>query len=894
MKRNLISAAVRSALGLAAIAVLNPALAQQDESQAYDADQVEEVVVTGSRIKRIDPELAVPVQVFNSDYIKNSGASSIQEFLFTANFAGPSIFSENETLSQSAGSAQFDSRGFGVDYVLLLLNGRRLPADPQAGSNATNLNLIPMAAVERIEFLSTGASAIYGADAVQGVINVITRSNFDGMQTEFRTEAMENGDGVKHNFSFSGGVTGDKGWMMASVDYQTQESVSANGLPLIGSAISPTGIDGRSPTGLPASYMDLANDITYAAADCPEGSARPAEYTSQGENCAYDVGPIYEAVPAQERFNFLASGELELAENITGYGEFRFSRNVTEVRNGAAPAYFNITGAESLAGIDEQLGSDLANSEAVYIFRRFVDAGPRSTDNTNTAFSSVFGARFDLGSGHELDVSFQTVESEMNRVGVGGQLSTSRVEAAVADGTFDPTQTYSPAFFEENELAVSTQRQSTGTENTLTANLTGELPFSVGQSKVGYSFGARFKEDEFSDRSDALSTSGDIAGGASSNGGGSRENTAVYGEIAMNPLEDLEISLAARYDDYSWEGLGVSSGDDATTWNLAASYRIMDNLMVRASTGTGFKAPTLGDLFLGQSFGVTTAVDTAKCNTAKADPGSSDDEIATACRQVEIRSVSGGNPELETEESKNYSLGLVYEPIDNMLLAVDYYNIQVEGKIGSLGVQELIDNEALYPDLVTRVNGSLSIPGAEVRSNLQNLNEENGEGIDFSGRYSFELAGGTMFTDFRAAYLMSHERQISAIQPLCDEAGTTSEPEWRFNNQIGWSKDRFSVALTGRYIGETEDTIGGRDTENFSCAPGEESRVETADSYFELGLKGTYDFSDNTSFTLGIINLTDEEPVYSETAGTGWPWYDQALYDPRGTRWYLSVSHSFE
>nr|WP_299944492.1 TonB-dependent receptor [uncultured Microbulbifer sp.] len=889
MKKNLLSVAVKGALGFTAAAIMLPTMpvfAQED------AEMVEEVVVTGSRIKRIDPELAVPVQVFNSDYIKNSGASSISEFLFTANFAGPSIFNENSTLSQSAGSASFDSRGFGTDYVLVLLNGRRLPANPQGGSNATNLNLVPIAAVERVEYLSTGASAIYGADAVQGVINVITRSNFDGMQVELRTEAMDNGDAAKNNFSFSTGVTGDKGWLMASVDYQTQESLSANGLPLIGSAISPTGIDGRSPTGLPGTYIDNDLDISYPAADCPDGNARAAQFTSQGQDCSFDVGPIYEAIPSQERYNFLASGELEVAENITAYGEFRFSRNFTEVRNGAAPAFFEITGSDSLGKVDEQLGTDLANSSEVYILRRAVDAGPRATDNTNTAFSSVFGTRFDF-SGHELDVSFQTVESEMNRIGVGGQLSTTAIEEAVASGLFDPTQTYSPAFFDENGLAVSTQRQSTGTESTWTANLNGELPFSLGQSQLGYSVGARYKEDEFNDRSDALSTSGDIAGGASSNGFGKRDNTAVYGEIAFNPLESLEISLAARYDEYNWEGLGTSSGDDATTWNLAASYRILDNLMVRGSGGTGFKAPTLGDLFLGQSFGVVTAVDTTICNAAKSS-GSTPDEIANACRQIEIRSVSGGNPILETEESKNYSFGIVYEPIDNMLLAVDYYNIQVEGKIGSLSVQEIVDNEAVYPDLVTRVNGSLSVPGAEVRSNLQNLSEENGEGIDFSGRYSFDLAGGTMFADFRAAYLMSHERQASDVQPLCEDAGTTSEPEWRFNNQLGWSRDKLSLALTGRYIGETEDTIGGRDTANFSCSPGETSRVEKVDSYFELGLRGSYQITDQTDITLGIVNLTDEEPVFSEVAAGGWPWYDQATYDPRGTRWYLSLSHSFE
>ena len=888
MKRNTLSLAVKSALGLTVAAMLTPAVAQED-TKDIDVSSVEEVVVTGSRIKRLDPELSVPVQVFNNDYIKNSGASNIQDFLFTSNFAGPSLFNENATLSQTAGTSNFDSRGFGADYVLVLLNGRRLPGDPLLGGTATNLNLIPMAAVERIEYLSTGASAIYGADAVQGVVNVITKTNFDGFNMDVRTEAMADGDGTKHNFGFSGGVSSDKGWLMASVDYQTQESVMADGLPLIGSAISPTGIDGRSPTGLPGTYIDFTNNISHPAADCPDSSKRDPLYTDNGQDCSMDFAKLYEAIPAQDRFNFLTTGEIKLSDNITGYGEFRFSRNFTEVRNGAAPANFNITGSSVLADLDAQLGSDLANSESVYILRRFVDAGPRATDNTNTAFSSVFGTRIALGANHELDVSFQTVESEMNRVGVGGQLSTSRVEEAVADGIFDPTQTYDPAFFEENGMAVSTQRQAVGNEDTLTANLSGAIPFTIGQSEIGYAVGARYKEDSFYDRADALSTEGDVAGGASSNGNGSRENTSVYGEIALNPVQDLEVSLAARYDDYSWEGLGTSSGDDAATAQLAVSYRPVDSLLVRASAGTGFKAPTLGELFLGRSFGVTSAVDTTRCNAA-----TTPEEEASACRQIEVRSASGGNPNLATEESQNISAGFVYTGIDNLMVAVDYYNIEVDGKIGSLSVQEILNNEANYPDLVTRVNGSLTNRDAEVRSNLQNLSQETGQGIDLSGRYTMEMGPGMMTADIRASYLMSHERQLSAVQPLCEDAGTTSEPEWRFNTQLGWAQNDWSVYLTGRYIGETEDLIGGRDTSNNSCAPNPSGRIETVDSYFELGLRGTYQFTDATDVTFGIVNLTDEEPSYSELAAGGWPWFDQALYDPRGTRWYLSLTHSFE
>ncbi len=505
----------------------------------------------------------------------------------------------------------------------------------------------------------------------------------------------------------------------------------------------------------------------------------------------------------------------------------------------------------------------------------------------------MIGARFDIGPESELDISIQNVESEMNRVGVGGQISSSALSNAVATGVLDPRLTYGPQFYADNGLLVNTQRQAVGSERSVNAALGGV----IGGTDIGYSVGGRYKEDEFFDRADIASSSGDVAGGASSNGAGARDNTSLFGELSYSPIESLELSLAARWDDYNWEGAGETSGDDATTYMGGVSFRPIDTLMLRASYGTGFKAPTLGELFLGRSFGVTSAVDTTLCNQAQQDPNSTQQDIDNACRLIEIRSASGGNPLLTTESSTNWSVGAVYEPTDNWSLAIDYYNIEVEDKIGALTVQEILNNEADYPDLVTRVGGTLTSPGAEVRSNLQNLNTEEGSGIDLSTRAHWDTDSGRIAADLRFAYLIDHKRQLSAVQPLCDDTGTTSEPEWRINGQLGWQTEKWTATMTMRYLGETEDLNGGRDTQNFSCAPNPSGEVQKVDSYLELGLRGTYRISDRMELALGVINLTDEEPPFSELAASGggsWPWFDQALYDPRGTRIYLSISYDLK
>ncbi len=886
IKRNLLTSLV------ATIIVSTPVLAQDNNEEDESVEEQGRMVVTGTRIRRLDMESSVPVQVFDADFIEATGAPTLQDFLFQSNIAGPGLFNENSTLSQTAGTANFDARGFGSDYVVVLLNGRRLPADPLGGASATNINLVPLGAIERIEYLSDGASAIYGADAISGVVNIITKSDYNGANINLRFGTTSENDGELGDISITTGASSDKGSITVAFNWAQQDDIDAETRPLIGSAIAPDGTDDRSPTGLPGTFLDFGAGISYPDPNCPAGSSRPAQFTNLGEDCAFDFAPLYDAVPAQTRQSIIAVGDYQTSDNGTAYGEFRYSRNFTEVRNGAAPAFFNITGSPSLTSIDAQLGTDLLSSPSVFILRRSVDAGPRATDNTNTALSAVVGYKHLFGN-HELDMSYQAVDSEQNRVGVGGQISISALEAAVASGVFDPTELYDPAFYESNGLSISTQRQAIGDVDTLKLGMNGFFDLGFGNSDLGYAVGYQYQETSFVDRADVASSTGDVAGGASSNGAGNSKATSFYGELSFSPFEGVEVGLAGRSDDFDWDNISSSGGDSQSTYRLSASWRPNDTFMIRGSLGTGFKAPTLGNLFLGRSFGVTRAVDTRLCNAANADPNATPEDITNACRTLEIRSVGGGNPELETEESQSYSIGLVLEPIDNLSFTLDYYNIEVDNKIGSLGVQEIIDNEDSFPDLITRVNGSLSVPGAEVRSNLQNLTQENGDGLDFGARYTMGTDVGLFGFDLRAAYLISHERQVSVLQPLCDDAGTTSEPEWRWNGQASWSKGNWDSTFNVRYIGETEDLPSGRDTANNSCDVNPTRPAQKVDDYIEFGASVAYNFSVDSKLTFGIRNLTNEEPPFSEVASGGWPWFDQALYDIRGRNFYLNYNHQF-
>jgi iron complex outermembrane receptor protein len=848
----------------------------REEQQREEQARLDRVEVTGSRIRRIDVEGPNPVQVYDRDYIDSTGAQTVADFLFQAQFAGPGLFNENATLSQYQGSAFFDSRGLGAAYTLVLIDGKRLPITPLGGTQAADINQLPIAAVDRIEYLSDGASAIYGSDAIAGVINVITKRDFQGLNMRAQAGTADDGEGSRVSSEIVGGATGDRWRALIAFDWYQQSDIEASDRPLANSAVAPDGTDGRSPTGLPGTF------ITYDPATgeflegipqegCPEENLRPSEIAATGFDCAYDFAQLYDIVPASRSYNLFSKFQYDFTPQLMGTFQWRHSNTHIKVRNGAAPANFFFPADQNPTGAP------------AFFLRRFVDAGPRARDTTNT--TSSFLAQLDYNMGlHDLQVYGLAAEVENNQVGVSGQISTRRIEEAIVDGVFDPLQTYDPQWFIDQGLAVGTQRQATGDQKTLGATLSGFMPFDLGGSPVGYAVGGSWLDESYFDISDGDAVDRDIAGGAGSFGGGDRQTTSFFGELNATPVEDLELSLAARHDD-------IKDIGSETTYRASASWRPTESLLLRAGYGTGFRAPSLGNLYLGQSFGVVRAVDTTFCNQVTSDPDSTQAEIDSACRTREIRSLTGGNPELDPETSTSWSAGFAFEPIDRLVFKADYWNIEVEGKIGSLTVQEILNNEERFPQLVNRVNGQLTAQEAFVRSNLQNLTIEEGSGIDVGVLYSFDTDVGRFGVDLRSHYLVEYLRQSSALQPLCDDAGTTSEPEWRANLQLRWQTGQWDSSAMIRYVGETEDLVGGR--EGGTCTIAEGGRVRSVDSYTRVDLQTSYVFDAGTRVTLGVRNVFEEEPPFSEIAAGGWPWFDQGLYDITGRSFYVRADHRF-
>lgn len=857
--------------------VANPNQNAAVPDESLDSAAAEGIVVVGSRIARVNVDTPNPVQIFDDESIAATGAATLEDFLLESNIAGPGIVNEAATLAQVAGSSFFDSRGFGTGYTLVLLNGRRLPGTPTTGEAATDLNQIPLAAVERVEFLSQGASALYGSDAISGVINIVTKRRFNGLSLLGRYGISDKGDGNQYRLSMVAGASSDRGSAVLTAEYYAQKAVRATARPLIRSALNediPN--DGRSPAGFPGTIIDTSFTTAVPYVSCPESSVRESTVSSNGEECAFDIAPLYQVFPTNERFSASGFAEYDVTDNLNVWGDIRYARVFTEVRNGAAPALFLVPTTAIPA---DQLPAEFADEEEVYIYRRIVDGGPRARDQTNQTFGVAAGADYEWAPGHKLEGYFQHTWVDNNSIGVGGQVSTSRLQDAVADGTFDLFNLNGQDVIDA--ITVRTFRVAQLEETVWNAVASGRIPF-FGDTSLGYAIGAEARNESYADEVDPITEDNDIAGGAGSTGAGFRNSKAAFAELVFSPFDMLELQGALRYDDI--RGVAGKLGDQLT-YQLAGKFQPIEQILVRANYGTGFKAPSLGELYLGTSFGVQSAIDVRACEEA----GDPEDPN---CDEREIRSQGGGNPNLKPEESVSWGVGVVANPLPSLRLSADYWNIKVDGKIGALGIQEILNNEDQYPELVNRIGGRLVDPDSFVRTNLQNLVTEQGRGIDFVANFNTDVYNDVgLVAELRASHLLAFERQTSAIQPLCDEAGTTSEPKWRGNARLGLNGGAWNTNVSARYTGKTVDNPGGRVSGSCDFASPED-RFQV-DDYLQIDWNIGFKVEETYRFTLGVRNVFDKAPPVSVSAAGGWPFYDQNLYDNMGRFIYVEAGIDF-
>lgn len=919
---NKLSKAVRLAIAFGAVSA-TAFTASVSAAEEEEVAKVERIEVTGSRIKRTDMETATPVTVFSELEIKNTGAITVAEFLRTNASTGG--FNESETLSQAAGASATGVKGFGDEYTLILLNGRRLPKN-SAGGIFVDINQIPMAAIERIEVLNDGASAVYGSDAVAGVINIITKTNYEGLNVNVTHGFnMAERDGEETGLSIVAGVSNAKTNILFAADYFSRDVIKATDRDMgktawlrdeQGNTIP--GGDGRSPWGIPGKTWIFGAPDAESDTWVPWSTCAPENIV--GGDCMYDFASSYFIQPKSDRQSLITIVNHEVNDSLKLNSQFRYTRAYTETSNAPAPGaievansspfirdfLFNDRFKDDAAAAERVWQAVQADETTIYVGRRFLDFPNRTADNTNETFEAIGGFNYFINDDFQLDGDVGFSRLVNRQIGSVGNLLADATSEAFSGDLLNPFTLNDCSVNEEtqdlcNSLEAKIHRTGTyeiGFANLVLSGLTGiELP----GGNIGVATGLDVRNERYTDVSDPAKVDGQVIGGAGSNGAGEFKNQAAFLELSLPVLDAVELSLAARHDKADW---GVDK-EDKTTYSGKISYRAMDNLLLRASYGTGFKAPNLSNLFLGASEGVQRAIDTKLCNEQIAAGGSTTEGN---CRVQELNSRSGGNPNLKSETTKSYNLGIVYEPVDGLSFTVDYWSLSIDDIVGSLPIQEILNEEAegrLTEFVIRNSNGTLtdSARTGYVKGDLQNMNEASAKGLMYEVDYTTDVGFGRLTSSMKIEQWLEFMSQNSAAQPLCDELDQDATRSWFGNAQLTLDTDNLSTTLSVRYLPGFNNWLS-RDTQNKSCdmvgrfgsERGADGQLVDAgeplkvSSYAEFNLVSTYNITNDQAVTIGIRNLFDKNPPHSEVS---WPFYTQGTYSNLGRFIYFGYNINF-
>ena len=884
--------------------------APKPEDPMRDVTEVERVTVTGTNISESPP--FVPESIYNREAVERAGSRSLGDFFQSMPQNSGPAFTENQSDSLSPGAAAVALRGLSPDATLVLVNGRRVAPYPfaQAGITAfVDLNSLPLAAIQQIDILRDGASAIYGTDAIAGVVNVRFLQKYDGTLVSFGYGNTTDTDTSEYRSAFISGYTNEaRGLELVVVgDYFQREALFQTDR-YFSASIDQRRLGGSSFLSSVSNPGTVFDPVTGDPLRVPENSDGTPEVPEfrPGRN-RFDRAPFQPLVPETRRYGVHLRGKVRLAAAVDLFAEFGYRNTFTEQQLAPAP----------IEGDVENIAVPAANPFNPFatdvLFRyRVTEAGPRIDEVESDSYRAVAGVnvklspRWNLQSALLYSETATVVESFNN-------LSRPAVIAALADP--NPATAFNVFGSGNNvnnpatirSLLVTTRREGESRLFAADAKADGPL-FKLPAGELLTAVGAEYRYEELSDRFDPFATSGGVIDLNSTSASGDREILAgfaefyapiISSEMGMPGIHRLEAQVALRGENYS---------DFGSTLNpkIGLAWRPMqDWLLIRGSYSTGFRAPSLVQSSTGSLTFSQELKDTRRFEVT----GSSEDESSS------IQILSGGNPNLDAEDSTNFSSGLVLTPpiIPGLTISADYFRIEIEGSIASLDPQFILDNEADFPGLVERAPPSatditLGIPGEVllVNTSFQNLGFIKVQGVDFAVEYTTPQTPVGFFT-LRAegAWLASYEQQSSEAEPVRELIGTFARPKFRGRAQFGWRMGGFEAITSFNYIHSYEDVTADRTVDysttfdvllEYRFGKGTTTPTSPPES---VGGKNTVVEIDHSARTQkwlnglalrgGVRNIFDDPPPFSNnTAG-----YPVPLEDPRQRFVFFDIEKKF-
>jgi iron complex outermembrane recepter protein len=890
------------------------AAAQQGTEAAAAPQRVE---ITGSSIKRIEGEGALPVQVITREDIRRTGASNVEQLLQTVTAAASA---NNAVAASSSGAttaaiSTVSLRGLSGTRTLVLINGRRISGyGTVADSASVDVNAIPLAAIDRVEILKDGASAIYGSDAIAGVINFVLRKSFSGIELNLEHGSSRGGGDISRaGGAYGVGDLGSDGYnVFGLVSLQKEQALFGRDRDFASSSVHPAFLnDTTSGNAFPANIAipGFPDGNPAYPDDCAPSVVSPL---IPGV-CRFDPAPQVSLFPDAKRLNVFAGGRLQWGDNWQAFAEFSWSRNEQRVLIQPVPIsdQFALPPGHPLFNIDPYNGSStivLKPASAFYptgyvrsvigadaalpdvlVRYRAVENGPRDVTITSTQPRLVLGVEGTAG-GWDLDAALLRSESRITEHVNSGFPSLEKVLPLLNSGEvnfFGPNTPDIAARLKATEFVGDAYRNKTSLTS-LAAKGSREL-FALPGGAMAMAIGAEQREETYEQDPDPTIQTGDISG----YGGNflpvdqKRSVSAVFVEVNAPIVTGLELSLAGRFDRYG--GVGNSS-----TPKASLRWQPMKELLIRAAAGRGFRAPSLTELYAPQLSGVTAngATDPVRCPVT----GSSLD-CAT-----QFPTLAGGNPALSPERSTNTTLGIVVEPVRNLSLGLDLFELEVRDTIvPGLDPEVILNDLARYAVLVTRGPADPNFPGlpgriTQVLQTNLNLGVVRMRGVEFDGAASLPIGGfGKLGAQMGVTYFDRYEIQNvdgvfeNALGQVTATAGLV--PRWRSRVRMDWSAGDWVSSLAYNAQSRYDDFCGRQDG---ACRAGDTpprkvAHYETWDAL--LSWRGL----PNTTLTLGMKNLLDRDPPYTNAGGSAvfQSGYDPTYADPRGRFVYARLSFAF-
>lgn len=898
-----------------------------------DVVRLEAFTVTGSNIPRLEQENVLPISAFTSYDLEKIGAPTMAEVLEALPYSQNVNINESETGANGARGdvASVNLRNLGAGATLVLLNGRRMsaygvtPGTPPV--SFVNMSSIPVSAIEQLEVLRDGASAIYGSDAIGGVINTRMKQNYNGFDLSTRL-AFGNPGRKETTFEVSGGKTFNEGRTNLSIflSYFDRDPLFALDRPY--SAVADNRLiapepwaslstlnrqSSSSPYGRFTAIDDAGNAVKVpGVTSTSNGSAKGRFYidpetgaigAGSGPTATYDFQNEGQLIPQTRRYTLYSTLNHRINDNLLFFGELSYYKATSHMQSGTTPisqstdgvvisktGYYNPVGARFYGpGTANPTGTP---RDVVIRNYRPVELGPRTFFTDNRSFRFVGGLRGNLANGwnYESAVLYMRGKAYLNSQNA---MSQSLLEAALALPTPDAMNPFGGPDVNSQEtidkFRITAWDEGIGTLSSIDAKVNGGL-FDLPGGKVAAAFGAEVRREQMSQRNDPYGLADDIiAQSEQIDIDASRNVYAGYAEVRVPlvgkentvPLAHrMEVRLAGRYENFGEE--------HALKPGVGFSWELTDWLMFRASYNQGFRAAAVTELFQPQRGRRNFLFDDARAGE--------EDASDTVSKLV----VTGGNPDLKPEESESYNFGVVVDvkPIKGLSFSVDVYDIKQTDRIDNpdpqaelnLDARLWADNhgsnvrvirEAQTPDDIAK-----NIPGKliQVQGTYQNLASREVAGVDTVLMYRVPMTRLGRFTLRAETSYTSKLEQVDAEGNITHLIRQTSSPRTKGTGSLSWAKSNWSAAAVVKYVSDFEDSSNyDIDGQPWIIKAWTTVNVNVGYRFKTGALKGC-------RIRVGANNVFDRDPPLVVSTADG---FDSSYHDARGRMTWIQADYRF-